>query len=229
MLKETVHKNLAAGINKVEHGRVKFIQNDEGKWNCTIIDKDDVEFNASNTIDAEAFMIGDLKFLSTILGKENFDGQWCYLCKLFYSEWQKGDVCGIPWTLKDLIAQSEKSKHCDGKERMGVREIPFFDIPVMRYIWPILHTLIGIGNAIMKNLIDIVESEIQVVPTREIRLRREVRELAAEIMELMMEKEYWMSKEEGTGSALLSEYKKERNKLIRKMDSLDEDDNVEYR
>ena len=47
-------------------------------------------------------------------------------------------------------------------------------------------------------------------------------------MELMMEKEYWMSKEEGTGSALLSEYKKERNKLISKMDSLDEDDNVEY-
>ena len=37
-----------------------------------------------------------------------------------------------------------------------------------------------------------------------------------------------MSKEEGTGSALLSEYKKERNKLIRKMDALDEDDNVEY-
>ena len=29
VFKETIHKNLAAGINKVEHGRVKFEKNDD--------------------------------------------------------------------------------------------------------------------------------------------------------------------------------------------------------
>ena len=82
VLKETVHKNLATGINKVEHGRVKFEKNvDTGKWKAVIIDKDHVDFGGDNVIeDTTAFMVGDLKFLSMIFGKDNFDGLWCYLC-----------------------------------------------------------------------------------------------------------------------------------------------------
>ena len=31
-------------------------------------------------------MIGDLKLPSMMPGKENFDGQWCYLYQLYYGE-----------------------------------------------------------------------------------------------------------------------------------------------
>ena len=34
----------------------------------------------------EAFMIGDLKLLAMMLGKENFDGNWCYLCQLYINK-----------------------------------------------------------------------------------------------------------------------------------------------
>ena len=71
---------------------------------------------------------------------------------------------------------------------MSVLEEPYFDIPVDRYIWSILHTLIVIGNAILKHLINIIQSKIQTLSVREIRLRREVRELTAEIRYLMDKK-----------------------------------------
>ena len=122
----------------MEHGRVKFEKVDE-KWKCIIIDKDHVDFNDSNTIDAVAFMIGNLKFLC----KENFDGQWCYLCSLFYPEWQKeGHTCGTPWTLDGFKAQALQSQDENGKERMGVREDPYFDIPVEIYIYGQSSTLL---------------------------------------------------------------------------------------
>ena len=217
VFKETVHKNLAAGINKVEDGRVKFEKNvATGKWKAFIIEKDHADFDGDATIDAEAFMIGDLKFLSMILGKENFDGLWCYLCQLYYDDWQKeGHDCGTPWTLDALKAQALLSKDLDGKARMGVREAPMFDIPVERFIWPILHTLIGIGNAILKHIVDIIENEIQSLPAREVTLRREVRELVHELRLLMAEKDEWDSDDESSGSQELKDYKK----LLRKSKS----------
>ena len=209
VFKETVHENLAAGINKVEHGRVKFEKNDDGKWKASIIDQDHVDFNGDDTVDTTAFMIGDLKFLSMILGKENFDGLWCYLCSLYYDDWQKdGHECGTPWTLDRLKAQVLLSKDLDGKERMGVREDPYFEIPVERFIWPILHTLIGIGNAILKNLIDVIENEIQSLTPRELKLKREVRELVDKLKLLMDEKDEWDSSNENSGSQELKEYKR---------------------
>ena len=172
VFKRTVRDKLAEGINRVEHGKVKFSKDAEtGKWKCNIIDKDHVDFNSNHNCvhDAVSYMIGDLKFLSMMLGKENFDGYWCYLCKLCHPEWQAhGYACGDLWNLDGLGAQAELAGNLEGKERMGVREAPYFDITVHRYIWPVLHTLIGVGNAILDYLIDIVESEIQAIPAKEI-------------------------------------------------------------
>ena len=137
VFKITVKDSLAKGINKVEHGRVKFERDEStGQWNCTTIDKTDSAFQSSH--DVTAYMIGDLKFLSMMLGKENFDGYWCYLCKLSHPEWQpEGYTEGELWTLDKLKEQAEKSKNLEGKMRMGVREEAYFDIPIDRYIWPV--------------------------------------------------------------------------------------------
>ena len=158
IFKNTVKKNLAEGINKVEHGKIRFSKsnvNGESKWNCTIVSPDHADFQSEDksVMDVVAFMIGDLKFLSMMLGKENFDGGHCYLCNLYIDEWQKVDhEPGQCWTLEKLKQQAAKFNTLTGRARMGVRESPYFDIPVSRYIWPILHTLIGVRNAILELL-----------------------------------------------------------------------------
>ena len=74
-------------------------------------------------------MVGDLKFLSMMLGKVDFDSYWCYLCMLSHPDWQqKGYASGELWTLDKLKKQAEIAKTKDGKERKGVREDPYFDI-----------------------------------------------------------------------------------------------------
>jgi len=60
---------------------------------------------------------------------------------------------------------------------MGVQAKTYFDIPVERYISPILHTLIGIGNGILDYMINIIESEMQHTSVKEIRMKRELHEL----------------------------------------------------
>ena len=106
---------------------------------------------------------------------------------------------------------------------MGVQETPYFDIPVHRYIRPVLHTLIGVGNAILDYLIDIVESKIQAIPAKEILLRREIREIKAEIKDLRAEKDEWESLTVGSGKYQLKKVKKEMAAAKRKLAKMEED------
>ena len=82
-----------------------------GKWSCRIIDPGHKGFDSvSNTIqDVVAYIIGDLKFLSMMLGKEYFDSFWCILCKLGLNDWREcSQDHGELWTLDKLIAQAAK-------------------------------------------------------------------------------------------------------------------------
>ena len=161
-------------------------------------------------------MVGDLKFLSMMLGKENFDTIWCYLCNLRNTQWQKkGHARGELWTLEALRTQAKKvlMQHLDGTARMGVREEPYFDIPVWRYIWPLLHMLIGLGNDILNYLVDVLDNEIQALSPKEIRTKQEVKDLESEIQDLMATKEAWSSKSEDSFNAILKQLRKDRNSL----------------
>ena len=228
IFKNTIHKNMAKGINKIEHGKVQFVKNDTtGRWKCSIIDKDHIDFSSGiDTIcDVTPYMIGDLKFLSMMLGKENFEGYWCILCKMCHPEWQQGgyDVSTLLWDIEQLKAQAENSNTASGTDRKGVREEPYFDIPVERYIWPVLHTLIGVGNGILNHLVDIVESEIQAVPAKEILLKREVRELTRDIIALRKERDDFDSNDEGSGKETLKYLKKERTRMMKRMETIEDE------
>jgi len=148
-------------------------------------------------------MIEDLKFLSMMLGKENSDRNWCYLCQLYIDDWKRLDqyhLKGREWTLGLLKQQALNCKEhkLDGKDGIGVREKPYFDIPVKMYIWPILHTLVGVGNAILDYLIDIIESKIQGIPAKEIRMKRELQELEKAHRELQENRNSWDSSDIGS-------------------------------
>ena len=122
-----------------------------------------------------------------MLGKEDFDSWWsCYICSLCHASWQEDvHADGIEWTLEleTLSKQAEKvQKHkLKGRPGMGVREDPYFDIPVDQYIWPLLHTLIGIGSKILTFLVDYADTEIQYKPAIEIRLQKELVQLEKNI------------------------------------------------
>ena len=124
------------------------------------------------------------------------------------------------------------SENLDGAARKGVREQPYFDIPLWRYIWPVLHTLIGVGNDILDYLIDIVDSEIQALPAKEIRMKRELRDLEKEDNEMVEARDYFDSKNEGSGTELIKKYrleKKEETKNKEQMEDGGRQDDEEYK
>jgi len=105
---------------------------------------------------------------------------------------------------------------------MGVREEPYFDIPVARYIWPILHTLSGVGNGILDYLIDMIESENQHIPAKEVHIKRELHELEKLYKELQTARNVWDSGNVGSGIDFMKVHKKELQRLETEMERLED-------
>jgi hypothetical protein len=51
-----------------------------------------------------------------------------------------------------------------GTSKRGVKECPYFDIPIEQAVWPLLHALIGIGNQLLQLIVDLGETEMQCLP-----------------------------------------------------------------
>ncbi len=120
-------------------------------------DHPEYESGSPDVVNCKPYMVGDLKFQSQMLGKEDFDSVWCYLCNLRHADWQMtGHADREEWTLEKLKEQAKKVKEkgLTDTEMMGVRKDPYFEIPVSQFVWPVLHTLIGIGNKVLKFLVD---------------------------------------------------------------------------
>ena len=232
IFKNTIKDSLAEGINRVEHGKIEFVKDeDSNKWNCRLINPDHANYNtiSDNILDVTAFMVGDLKFLSMMLGKENFEGDWCHICRLQSTQWQdveydRDDL----WTLDGLKEQADNvnSNSLNGTARHGVREDPYFDIPPERYIWPILHTLMGVGNNILNHLTDTVDNEIQNLPARQRRTKRELEDAVLRTKELQEERDYFDSDNEGSGREIRKAYENRRNEVRKLMDDLEDIDTL---
>ncbi|KAL7544955.1 hypothetical protein ACHAWF_008325, partial [Thalassiosira exigua] len=83
----TLKPDLAAGINRVEKGQAKFQKTaNHGKRTCSLVDLPPepaaTPVAEAGVQDITAYMVGDLKFLSMMLEIGNFDGYWCYICRL---------------------------------------------------------------------------------------------------------------------------------------------------
>ena len=84
------------------------------------------------------------------MGKEGYEKDQCYLCKLFTTKWREdGHAPGLEWTIKDLLNGVKLNKDVKAKDKNmgGVKEEPCFkDIRVSCVIWSVLHAMMGIGN-----------------------------------------------------------------------------------
>ena len=153
-------------MDKVEESSVKFVFDDKSKkWKCFSCNDEFLHLNC--VVKPTAFLTGDLAFLATILGKEGFSTAWCCWCDLIKAQWQEdGHELGTLWTYFRLCEQVQNvnDNNLKNTKMKGVKEDPYFKIPVERIIVPVLHAQIGICNLILKN------TEIECLSAKEIRL-----------------------------------------------------------
>ena len=225
ILKNTIIPSLSVGINQVEECSLKFeFDQTTEKWKC-LSDDEYLKYAIVNfQVKPIVFLTGDIAFLNLILGKEDFNGDWCYLCDLYKSKWQsKCHEDGNHWTLERLCIQARKVKeeNLKGTKRHGVREEPYFKIPVERVIWPVLHTLIGIGNNILQNLVDFIDNDIESLPFKEIRLRESLGDIDERIHYATTQRDQWDESENGL--IALKKARAGRNKIERALERGDYD------
>ena len=110
---------------------------------------------------------GDSAFYAAILGKVNASGLWCTWCKSNHNVWKHKDhEKGRCWLLNEMNELREK---LDRKEivatsanRMGVREMMLMScFEIKEYIYPVLHSEIGIGNFFLNSFMEWVDYKIE--------------------------------------------------------------------
>ncbi len=104
-----------------------------------------------------------------------------------------------------------------GTNQKGVREESYFKIPVARVIWPILHTLIGIGNQILKSFVDIVHNDIEIKSPKEIWLREQLGDLDEKIYNALEDSETWDNASDFRNGKLRN-FRKDRNEIKREIE-----------
>ena len=120
------------------------------------------------------FLIGDLKFLFMMLGRDGYSGRQCLHCKLFAKDWKEkyadgqiqcsGEVCTIEKLLQLFLAaqinrqsastESRKTRHesISSVRNWWQKEAPLWKfIPMENIIIPVLHLLLGLGNDVFDN------------------------------------------------------------------------------
>jgi hypothetical protein len=166
-------------------------------------------------------MTGDLAFYSTILGKENMSGAWCYMCHLAHQAWQKldhekGDIWSIDEYKKHLqklnCGHLDKSKAHDV---CGVTDHPIFDaVPLQNWIAPVLHICLGVGNGLLKSFLGWLDERIEGVPPTLLACRDETIRLQIKLDDYMEDDWTEWVHEDGVELAKLLFEKQTVNELV---------------
>lgn len=107
------------------------------------------------TIPIRVIMTGDIKFYTTMLGMEDHEGYWCWLCYLSKKEWQvTNHLKGRKRKLKDIleVGWSFNGVRPDRAEKGVIMFPPIDCIEPIRYVIPPLHIMLGITNQILKEV-----------------------------------------------------------------------------
>ena len=93
----------------------------------------------------------------------------------------------------------------------GVKEDPYFEIPVIDVIPSQLHLKLGEVMNAVEYINNFAAKKVQPVSEVQHRLRQDVIQLVADIKQAMEEKEYWDSNNNDAGKALLRQLDKQQN------------------
>ena len=155
------------------------------------------EQDNSISITPNLWIAGDLAYYVIMLGKEGSSGHWCYRCDLHKDIWKIANhEHGTLWTNESLKAMADLGY--SGTNAKGVKKYPLWDfIEVDKFILPVLHTSMGMGNAVMANLMDIINTKIDVIPPNEIQVRNSLTMNNQILISLVDERNEWDNSENG--------------------------------
>ena len=142
--------------------------------------------------------IGNLQYVSMILGKVNREGKWCPLYDLSPKEWATpGHEEGRPWTLARM---DEVRRKCDDgtlddkpANRKGcTHESLMPAIGIIDLIIPILHIMIGMYNdALEDGLLRYIDERHERIPPEELEARKELWKAEIALREIEEEFQDW--------------------------------------
>ena len=142
-------------------------------------------------------------------------GSWCVWCKLSANEWKPFEHgIGDAWTIREMNELREqlntKEVRDTSHNRKGIVEIELFEcVDVVQYIYPILHSEIGLGNYILNAFLTWVDYRIEMVSEEEM----EKRKLFATLIEEMEEKESDLVEFNNNGGRMLLDHKIQQAQL----------------
>jgi hypothetical protein len=203
VLERTLRIPLNESLKRV-HGKkvlVHLLDNDTPPVTLTEELPGEQENNNFISFHVRTFITGDLAFFATILGKENMSTQWCTWCKLSRVEWSNPNhVRGEPWSIEGIqrvrFSVAENNLLEMPENIKGCTAIPLFDaVPIENFIVPVLHLLIGVGNALLESFLDGIEERVETITPPEIVMKNEV--IFAEVHYNRLHNEYhrWLEDE----------------------------------
>jgi hypothetical protein len=171
------------------------------------------------------FITGDLAFMSTLLGKENMSTAWCPWCMLSKVQWgQRNHEPGELWTIDRIVAirdRVEQQQLLEIPEHIkGCTKKPLFDsIPIEKYVVPVLHILIGVGNALVNSVFEFVDERIERLPEELIISRNNMITAEINLEDATEDYNNWLQND----GILLTECMIEKSNIIQQLKTHNED------
>jgi len=171
------------------------------------------------------FITGDLAFMSTLLGKENMSTAWCPWCMLSKAQWgQRNHEPGEIWTIDRIIEirnRVEQQQLLEIPENIkGCTKKPLFDsVPIEKYIVPVLHSLIGVGNALVNAVFEFVDERIERLPEELIISRNNMNMAKINLEDTTEDYNNWLQND----GILLTECMIEKSNIIQQLKTHNED------
>ena len=152
---------------------------DKPQFICPVAKTPIPEFEFVKPCRIRIVMTGDLAFYAAVLGKPNSASHWCMWCQHSYSVWKEyGHEAGTKWTLECMCKRREqifnKELEDTAINRKGITKMELIEaIQILQYIYPILHSEIGLGNYLLNSFFDWIDFRIEKVSDEEKNLRRD--------------------------------------------------------
>jgi hypothetical protein len=180
-------------------GNIRIIRagDGDGVIYATFAEKRNDTDTVLQVIPFRVFMTGDLAYYAVCHGKENSTSHWCPWCMLSHANWQaSGHELGELWDLDKITTVAEQVMNDIESEReKGVlTKALVTTIGIDRYVCPPLHTLLGVGNNILKEFFGWVDQRngLEKLPESILDARASYTSALSDVQDFKEEQTVWL-------------------------------------